>query len=282
MIALRRSRGWYKFSRNPLSVVGLALVVAIALVTVFAPLLAPHPEHAGMVVDFHNINAMPDAANLMGTDEMGRDILSRLLIGYRASLGMGVVVLAVAVPIGVILGLFAGYYGGAVETIIMRLTDVFLALPPLVLAMAIMGFLEPTLINVMVAICVMWWPWHARLIYNLTRSLRTEDYVVAAKVVGASDLHIMFREILPNCVPSLLTKITFDMAFVILLIAALGFIGLGVQPPTPDLGRMVSDGMKFVPQDWWIAVFPGFGIMIAVLGFSLLGDGLRDLLDVEV
>ena len=281
MKRLPRSRAWYKFSRNPLSVPGLIMVLVIAIVAIIAPLIAPYPEHVGIFVDFHNTEQPPSWLYLFGTDDNGRDIFSRTLYAYRASLGIGVLVLALAVPVGVVLGLLAGYYSGLVETIIMRTTDVFLALPPLVLAMAVMGALKPSLINIMMAIAIMWWPWHTRLIYSLTRSLRHEDFVEAAKVAGASDFHVLFREILPNCVPSLLTKMTFDVSFVILMIAALGFVGLGMQPPTPDLGRMVADGVKFMPFDWWMSVFPGLAILILVLALNLLGDGLRDMLDVD-
>jgi peptide/nickel transport system permease protein len=210
---------------------------------------------------------------------VGRDILSRAIFGLRTSLGLSVVVLAIAVPVGVVIGLIAGYFGGIGGAILMRITDVFLALPPLVLAMAIMGLLAPTMTNVMVAISVMYWPWHTRLAYSLARSLRQEDYVAASRIVGASNAYIMFSEILPNCIPSILIKTTFDLAFVILLIASLGFVGLGVQPPTPDLGRMVADGVRFLPFGWWISLFPGLMVMVAVLGFSLFGDGLRDALE---
>jgi peptide/nickel transport system permease protein len=278
---LLRSRAWYKFSRNPLSVPGLIMVLVIAIIAIIAPLIAPYPEHIGIFVDFRNTEQPPSWLYLFGTDDNGRDIFSRTLYAYRASLGIGVLVLALAVPVGVVLGLLAGYYSGLVETIIMRTTDVFLALPPLVLAMAVMGALEPSLINIMMAIAIMWWPWHTRLIYSLTRSLRHEGFVEAAKVAGASDFHILFREILPNCVPSLLTKMTFDVSFVILMIAALGFVGLGMQPPTPDLGRMVAEGVKYMPFDWWMSVFPGLAILILVLALNLLGDGLRDMLDVD-
>ncbi len=281
MKRLLRSRAWYKFSRNPLSVPGLIMVLAIAIVAIIAPLIAPYPEHVGIFVDFRNTEQPPSWLYLFGTDDNGRDIFSRTLYAYRASLAIGVLVLALAVPVGVALGLLAGYYGGLVETIIMRTTDVFLALPPLVLAMAVIGALKPSLVNIMMAIAIMWWPWHTRLIYSLTRSLRHEGFVEAAKVAGASDLHVLLREILPNCVPSLLTKMTFDVSFVILMIAALGFVGLGMQPPTPDLGRMVAEGVKFMPFDWWMSVFPGFAILILVLALNLLGDGLRDMLDVD-
>ncbi len=219
---------------------------------------------------------------MFGTDTIGRDILTRIVFGLRVSLALGVVVLALAVPVGVILGLLAGYFGRRVELVIMRITDVFLALPPLVLALAVLGFLEPNLFNAMMAVTVMWWPWYTRLVYNLTRSIRTEGFVTASEVMGASRVHILFREILPNCLPSILTKMTLDMGFVILIGASLSFLGLGVQPPTPDLGSMVADGAKYLPDAWWISVFPGLAVLFCVLGFNLLGDGLRDLLDVEV
>lgn len=278
----RRSRLWYKFSRNPLSVVGLVIVGAISLAAVFAPYVTPYPEHAGRFVDFANASAPPSWAHPFGTDTIGRDILTRIIFGYRISLELGVVVLALAVPVGVVLGLLAGYFSGITELVIMRITDVFLAIPPLVLALAIMGFLKPNLMNAMIAVSAMWWPWYTRLVYNMARSLRSEGYVVAAEVLGASYGHILFREILPNCIPSILTKITLDMGFVILIGASLSFLGLGVQPPTPDLGTMVADGAKYLPDLWWIPVFPGLAILVVVLGFNLLGDGLRDLLDAEV
>ncbi len=194
---------------------------------------------------------------------------------------LGVVVLAIAVPIGVGLGLLAGYFGTRTETIVMRITDVFLAVPPLVLALAIMGFLEPTLTNAMIAVAAMWWPWYTRLVYNITRSLRHEGYVIAAEVVGASHLHMLLREILPNALPSILTKMTLDLGFVILIASSLSFLGLGVQPPTPDLGSMVAKGADYLPDIWWFPVFPGLAILVIVLGFNLLGDGLRDMLDVD-
>lgn len=278
---LPRSRAWYRFSRNPLSVIGLALVVLILAAAAFAPVLSPYPAHAGAFVDFSNASRPPSAANLFGTDVIGRDILSRVMFGYRISLRIGLIVLAVAAPVGIAMGLVAGYYGGRVEAVIMRVTDVFLSIPPLVLALAILGVLPPTFTNTVIAISAMWWPWYARLVYNLTRSLRHEGYVVAAEVIGASHVHILAREILPNCYASLLTKLTLDLGFVILIAASLGFLGLGTQPPTPELGSMVAEGAKNLPDLWWMSLFPGIAILVAVLGFNLLGDGLKDLLDVE-
>jgi len=159
----------------------------------------------------------------------------------------------------------------------MRLTDVFLSIPPLVLAIAMMGVLEPTLMNAMLAVTAMWWPWYARLVYNIARSEREEGYVLAAEVIGASKWHITLREILPNCLPAIITKMTLDMGFVIIIASSLSFLGLGVQPPTPDLGSMVAEGARYLPDSWWLTVFPGLAILIAVFGFNLIGDALREI-----
>lgn len=266
---------------SPLSILGIALVALVVLSAVFADFVAPFPAHAGAVVDFVNFNRGPEWPYLFGTDLVGRDLFSRILYAYRISLILGVVVLAIAVPIGVIVGLVAGYFGGWVEYALMRITDVFLSIPPLVLAMSIMGLLAPTLTNGMLAVTVMWWPWYTRLVYNLTRSEKEEGYVLAAEVIGASRLHVIFREILPNCVPSIVTKMTLDLGFVILIASSLSFLGLGVQPPTPDLGSMVADGARYLPDSWWLTVFPGLAILVAVFGFNLLGDALRDILGAE-
>jgi peptide/nickel transport system permease protein len=276
------ARTWYKFRRNPTSVIGLVVVLLIVLIALLAPYVTPFPRHAGSFTDFANASIPPNSTYIFGTDTIGRDVFTRVVFGYRLSLLLGVVVLALAVPVGVILGLCAGYFGGWTETIIMRITDVFLSIPPLVLALAIMGFLPPTLTNAMIAVSVMWWPWYTRLVYNLTRSLRSEGYVAAAEVIGASPFHILVRELLPNCAPSILTKMTLDLGFVILIASSLSFLGLGVQPPTPDLGTMVADGMRYLPDLWWLSLFPGLAILVLVLALNLLGDGLRDALGADV
>lgn len=266
---------------NPLSAFGVVLILAVLLAAIFADVIAPFPEHVGAVVDFVNFNKAPDSTYLMGTDLVGRDLFSRILYAYRVSLMLGAVVLILAVPVGVTLGLVAGYLGGWTDAVIMRITDVFLSIPPLVLALAIMGVLQPTLVNGMIAVTVMWWPWYTRMVYNITLAERQEGYVLAAEVIGASRAHIIFREILPNCLPAIITKMTLDFGFVILVASSLSFLGLGVQPPTPDLGSMVAEGAKYLPDSWWLTVFPGLAILVIVFGFNLVGDALRDLLGGE-
>jgi peptide/nickel transport system permease protein len=275
-------RAWYKFSRNPLSTIGGATVLVVVLLAIFAPYVAPYPEHAKPFTDFANASRPPSWEYPFGTDEIGRDILSRVFFGFRFSLTMGVVVLSLVVPTGVLLGLVAGYFQGTwIDTVVMRITDIFLAVPPLILALAIASVLRPNLFNAMVAVSLMWWPWYTRLVYGLASALRNEFFVSSAEVTGASTAHILFREILPNCISPIFTKISLDMGWVIIIGSMLSFVGLGVQPPKPGLGTMVASGAKYLPDQWWIAVFPALGIVVVVLGFNLLGDGLRDLFAAE-
>jgi peptide/nickel transport system permease protein len=275
-------KAWYKFSRNPLSIVGGSIIALVIIVAVFAPFIAPYPGHAGNYVKFEEASKPPSFAHLFGTDVFGRDILSRIFFGFRFSLVMGIVVIGITAPIGVTLGLAAGYMKGTwVDTLIMRVTDIFVAVPPLVLALAVCSVLTPNVFNAMMAVTLMWWPWYCRMVYGIASSLRNEFFVQAAEVTGAGKLHILFNEILPNCYATLFTKMSLDMGWVILIGSALSFVGLGAQPPTPDLGTMVADGAKYIPDQWWIAVFPAFAIMFIVLGFNLLGDGIRDMLAVE-
>jgi peptide/nickel transport system permease protein len=275
-------RAWYKFSRNPLSIIGGATVLVIVLMAIFAPFVAPYPEHAKPFTDFANASRPPSWEYPFGTDEIGRDILSRVIFGFRFSLTMGVIVLSLVVPVGVLLGLIAGYHQGTwIDTAVMRVTDIFLAVPPLILALAIASVLEPNLFNAMVAVSLMWWPWYTRLVYGLASAQRNEFYVSSAETTGASTPHILFREILPNMVSPIFTKMSLDMGWVIIIGATLSFVGLGVQPPKPGLGTMVASGAKYLPDQWWIAIFPALGIVFVVLGFNLLGDGLRDLFAAE-
>jgi peptide/nickel transport system permease protein len=274
-------QNWYRFSRNPTAVIGAAIVVICIFAAIFAPYITPYPDHVGAVVNFRARHLPPSGEYWFGTDNVGRDLFTRTVYGMRISLLLALVVLGTAVPFGTVLGLLAGYFGGWTETIIMRLTDIALAIPPLVMALAVAAVLSPDLINSMLAIAALWWTWHTRLIYSITRQLRGQEFVEAAETLGASKFHILFREILPNCVSALAVKTSLDCGFVILVGASLSFLGLGIQPPTPDLGTMVSQGAAFLPDYWWESVLPGFAILFVALGFNLLGDGLRDLFDVQ-
>lgn len=275
-------KAWYKFSLNKMSVAGLCIVCIVLFLAVFQPLIAPYPEHIGAYVNFKEASIAPNSTYWMGTDVFGRDIMSRIFYAFRGALIMGIGVLTVVVPIGGILGLIAGYWKGKwISTLIMRVTDVFLALPPLILALCVCAILRPTLFNSMMAVCVSWWPWYTRLVYGMATTLRNELYIKSAELLGASKRHILFREILPNCLDPIFTKMTLDMGWVILTGASLSFVGLGEQPPIPALGTMVSDGAKFLPAQWWIAIFPALAIMVVVLGFNLMGDGVKDMLSSE-
>ncbi len=275
-------RSWRRFARNPTAVAGLVVTLMVILIALLAPVIAPFPASAGSFVDFTNTLKAPSWPHVLGTDNAGRDLLTRIMFGYRISLVLVAVVLAVGVPIGVVIGLAAGYFGGWVETILMRITDVFLSVPALVMAMAITAVLTPNLVNAMIAVSALWWTWHARLAHSIAVSLKQEEYIDAARLMGAGPLHIMFREMLPNALSAILVKVTLDAGFVILIGASLSFLGLGVQPPQADLGTMVAAGVNDLPKAWWETVFPGLAIVLAVLGFNLLGDGLRDLFDVEL
>lgn len=276
------NKAWYKFSRNRLSILGLAMVLAIIFLAILAPYVTPYPQHAGKFVDFSNAGQPPSWEHLMGTDIFGRDILTRVIFAFSNALLMAIGVLMISVPVGTLTGMAAGYYvGSPIETVIMRITDIFISLPPLILALSVASVLKPTLMNSMMAVTVSWWPWYTRLTFSLASSVRNEFYVQAAEMVGASKFHILFREILPNCASSIFTKMALDVGWVILVGAALSFVGLGEQPPAPALGTMVADGVERMPDQWWIAVFPALAIMIIVLGFNLFGDGVRDMLAPE-
>ena len=274
-------RRWRRFRRNPTAAIGLAIVVIVVLAALLAPWISPHPEHVGAIVNFRARHQPPSLRYWFGTDNVGRDIFTRVLFGYRISLILAATVLGVAVPVGVALGLIAGYFGGWTETIVMRINDISLAIPPLVMALAVTTVLTPSLIHSMLAIAALWWTWHTRLIFSITRTLRGQEFISAAETLGASKFHILYRELLPNCASAILVKTSLDFGFVILVGAALSYLGLGVQPPTPDLGTMVATGADFLPERWWEALLPGAAILFVALGFNLLGDGLRDLFDVE-
>ncbi|MBP8933400.1 MAG: ABC transporter permease [Candidatus Atribacteria bacterium] len=278
----KSGKAWYKFSQNPLSVIGLAIVLFVIFSALLAPWVTPYPSHSGKYVNYNETNLSPSIHHLFGTDVFGRDVFTRTIYAFRSSLIMGIVVLIIVVPIGVTLGLLAGYFKETwIDILIMRITDIFLSVPPLILALAITSVLKPNLTNAMLAVSVMWWPWYTRLVYGMATSLRNEYFVQSAELLGASKFHILFKEILPNCLSTILTKMTLDMGWVILIGASLSFVGLGEQAPKAALGSMVADGAKYLPEYWWISVFPGLAIMLIVLGFNLLGDGISDLFSME-
>lgn len=269
---------WYKFSRNKLSIIGLVAICAVMFIAVFAPWISPYPASAGLYVNFGKELQPPSLAHPFGTDEFGRDVLTRLMFGFRYSLELVVVVLSIDVIPGVVLGLIAGYYINRwFSTAIMRVADVFIAVPALIMALSVASILKPGGINSFMAIALVWWPWYTRLVYSSASSIRNEDFVCAAELVGASSGHILFKEILPNTLGSILTKVSLDGGWTILIGAALSFVGLGAQAPTPDLGTMISDGSAYLPAQWWISIFPSLAIVIVILGFNLIGDGVNDM-----
>ena len=275
-------RVWYRYSSNKMSVVGLVIVVTVVTLAVFAPMVSPYPKHAGVFVDFANASKPPSWTHLLGTDTVGRDIFSRLLFCLRSTLMMSVIVLSIAAPVGFMVGVVAGYMKGTfVDSLLMRITDIFLSIPPLVLALAIASVLEPNLKNSMLAITVMWWPWYARLAYGIASSLRQENYIVYAELTGAKLPYIIFKEFLPNCVSPVLTKMTLDIGYVIIMGATLSFAGLGEQAPAPALGNMISEGVQYLPNMWWLTLFPAVTIVVIVLGFNLFGDGISNVFSLD-
>lgn len=277
----RLKRSWHQLRANTTAMLGLVMILVIAFSALFAPVVAPYPQDAGDALHFGQTMEPPSVEHPMGTDKVGRDILSRVIFGARISLQMGATVLLLAVPIGVSLGLIAGYLGGWVNGIIMRTTDMFLAIPPTVFALAVVAAINPSITNAMIAISVTWWPWYTRLVQGEVLSIKEEGFIEASESIGSSWLRITFREILPNAIAPITVKATIDFGFVVLVGASLGFLGLGAQPPTPEWGLMITRGRAEITTAWWMATFPGLAISFTVLAFNLLGDGLRDLLDVE-
>ncbi len=264
---------------NPLLTVGGAMVLLIVLIAIFAPLIAPFPGDAGTATHPFQVLKAPSAAHLFGTDQVGRDIFSRVLYGARVSPVIAIIVLVIACAIGIPLGMAAGFLGGWVDELIMRVTDIFLAFPPLLLALALAAVLPASLTSVTIAIAAVWWPWYARLIRGQAASVAGRPYVEACRALGVSRLRIIFRHILPNSITPLLVQISLDVGGVILTASALSFLGLGAQDPVPDWGLMVAEGQSYFTPDWWLVTFPGLAILLTAFAFNLLGDGLRDLLD---
>ena len=271
------------FLKDRLALAGVVVILFIIIIAIFAPHLAPYPsqgagESAQPILKMQFL--APSWHHLMGTDIYGRDILSRVMYGAKIPLIISFLVTLSCVLIGVPLGGVAGYYGGVVDEVIMRITDIFLAFPVLVLAIFFVAFLGASLTNVAIALVISWWPWYTRIVRGMAASLRERPYVEAAKVMGVRNLTIIRRHILPNSLGPVVVQMTLDVGTVILAAAGLSFIGLGAQPPTAEWGSMVADGRDLmVSGQWWVGVFPGLAILILVLAFNLVGDGLRDVLD---
>jgi peptide/nickel transport system permease protein len=265
-----------RFVRDRTVVAGATIVILFALIAIAAPLVAPHDPTD---VDARNILAPASSEHLLGTDNLGRDILSRLIYGARWSLGTALLATAGIVLIGITVGLIAGYFGGLIDDILMRLVDILLAFPSLVLALAIVGMLGPSLRNVMLGMVAVWWVDYARVIRGITVSLRDREYITSARCVGCPAHHIILRHLLPNVIPSVIVLATLELGGLMLAISGLSFLGLGAQPPTPEWGTMLNDGRPFFQSAPQLMMYPGIAISLAVIGFNLVGDGLRDILD---
>lgn len=262
--------------RNPLTVVGLVIIIGLLLTAAFAPWIAPYNPIEGQLTARL---LPPSAEHWMGTDELGRDIFSRVIYGARITLFIVLLVAIISAPLGLVIGAISGYFGGAIDRIMMGITDIFLSMPRLILALAFVAALGPGIENAVIAIAITAWPVYARLARAETLTVRKAEFIAAVRMQGASHGRIILRHILPLCMSSTIVRVTLDMAGIILTAAGLGFLGLGAQPPLPEWGAMISRGRAFILDQWWVATMPGFAIVIVSLGFCLFGDGLRDVLD---
>ena len=272
----RRYRAWLLFRRNGMAMAGLIVALLLVAITIAAPVLTAYDPAAQ---DLAHRLAAPSHAHWLGTDELGRDIAARVAFGGRTTLGMVVAIVALVAPLGLAVGCVAGYAGGLWDRVLMRVTDIFLAFPRLILALAFVAALRPGITSAVAAIALTAWPPYARLARAETMGFRGADFIAAARLTGASAGRIVLRHVAPLCVPSLIVRMTLDMSAIILTAAALGFLGMGAQPPSPEWGSMVATGRRFILDQWWVPTAPGAAIFAASLAFNLLGDGLRDVLD---
>lgn len=275
--------GWshtlYVIRRDILAMFSVGWIILMLLFALLAPVISPFPEQGAGRNDADNRLLPPSSTNIMGTDELGRDVLSRLIFGARPAMVAAVIVVTASMLIGVPLGAIAGYYGGWIDELIMRITDLFLAFPSLLLAMAIVSLAGPSLINAVMALVVSWWPWYTRLVRSTTRSLREEYFIEAARSMGVTNFVIIWRHILPNTITPIIVQASIDIGTVILATTSLAFLGLGTQAPNADWGLMIDQGRQFLRQAWWYSLFPGMAIFLTVLAFNLVGDTLRDIFD---
>lgn len=265
--------------RSPLTLAGIGIMMVFLLTALFAEWIAFYPEDARDAVHVEAVFQSPRLEHPFGTDDMGRDIFSRVVMGSRISVMVGCVVVLISSVVGVPLGMIAGFMGGRVSELIMRVADMFMSIPYLLMALAVAAVLGPSLRNTMIAVSIPWWPVYCRLARAQTLSIREELYISAAKAIGASGSRIIFKHILPNCLAPIIVQTSIQFAQAIIYTASLGFLGIGASPPTPEWGLMVSIGRKYMPDQWWIALFPGAAIFVTTLGFNLFGDGMRDVLD---
>jgi peptide/nickel transport system permease protein len=264
---------------DPLAIAALIVLGMLLLMAIVGSRLAPYPAQGEGASDVASRMLPPSGSHLFGTDQLGRDVLSRVIVGARGAVAVALLVVALAAGIGMPLGAIAGYRRGRIDGAIMRLTDLFLAFPPLLLAMAIVAALGPGLDHLALALAISWWPWYARLARGTAVSLRERPFIEAARSAGLSDRAIIMRHILPNSIAPILVQATIDIGTVILAAGSLAFLGLGVSPPTPDWGLMVSEGRTYILDQWWLSTFPGLAILVSVLAVNVIGDLLRDLLD---
>ena len=266
----------YQVKKSPLTIAGVVIILIVCFIALFAPYIAPY--------EYDEINPPdrllpPSKTHICGTDTAGRDVFSRIVYGSRISIRIGITVTSLAAIFGSLIGLFSGYIGGKVDEIIMRITDVFFSIPYLILAMAISAALGPNLVNMMLSLSIVWWPVYTRLTRGQALLIRESTYIEAARSLGAGNIRIILRHVLPNSFSPIVVQASLDFGNAILYAAALSFIGLGAQPPTPEWGAMIAMGRDYLRDSWWYPTFPGLAILITVLGFNLLGDGLRDILD---
>jgi len=272
----RLYRMWVALLRNPLAVLGGVILLVLLLTAAFAPWIAPYSPYG------QNLGQRllpPSALHWMGTDELGRDIFSRVVYGSRITLMIVALVAVISAPLGLLIGAISGYFGGWVDKVLMGVTDVFLSMPKLILALAFVAALGPGIENAVIAIAITAWPAYARIARAETLTFRNSEFIMATRLLGASDLRVIVGHVLPLCSSSMIVRVTLDMAGIILTAAGLGFLGLGAQPPLPEWGAMISRGRTFILDQWWVATMPGFAIILVSLGFCFLGDGLRDVLD---
>ena len=269
----------YLIARNKLSLTALIILVLLIVGALLAPCIIPYPEDLADATHTQIKLQAPSLEHLMGTDELGRDIFSRVVYGARVSLSAALAAVGLSLVIGIPLGAIAGSFGGWVDNLIMRITDVFLSFPPLLLAIAMVAVMGSSLNNAILAIALSWWPWYTRLIRGQAISVKERKFVQAAETIGTGRMKIIFKHIIPNCISPVIVQASMDIGGVILTVASLSFLGLGAQLPTPEWGLMISMGRRFFPDSWWYCIFPGLAIFVTVLCFNLLGDAIREILD---